>query len=93
MPVTSALFTGACSGASHVFNRINHRRFRRLRVSFLIRHPVCVHCHAAPASILDHVIPHRGNAALFWDETNWQALCVVCHGVKTARETWSVPDE
>jgi len=28
-----------------------------------------------PATDVDHVIPHRGNRSLFWDEENWQALC------------------
>jgi 5-methylcytosine-specific restriction protein A len=33
----------------------------------------------------DHIIPHRGDEALFWDETNWQALCDRCHSRKTRR--------
>jgi len=66
----------------------NHRRFRRERHSFLLRHPLCAMCKSEPASILDHRIPHRGNAVLFWDQANWQALCVACHGTKTAREVW-----
>jgi len=31
----------------------------------------------------DHIIPHRGDQALFWDETNWQRLCLPCHSRKT----------
>ena len=34
----------------------------------------------------DHVIPHQGDQALFWDETNWQALCDRCHARKTRRQ-------
>jgi 5-methylcytosine-specific restriction protein A len=37
------------------------------------------------ATDVDHVIPHRGNERLFWDEGNWQALCHECHSAKTAR--------
>jgi 5-methylcytosine-specific restriction protein A len=62
-------------------------RFRRLRHSFLIRHPLCARCRE-PATILDHIRPHRGVVALFWDQTNWQTLCARCHGRKTALELW-----
>lgn len=27
------------------------------------------------AAIIDHIKPHRGDQTLFWDKTNWQALC------------------
>jgi 5-methylcytosine-specific restriction protein A len=34
--------------------------------------------------VVDHVIPHKGDRALFWDEANnWQALCARCHALKT----------
>jgi 5-methylcytosine-specific restriction protein A len=33
---------------------------------------------------VDHVVPHRGDQALFWDELgNWQTLCDACHSQKT----------
>jgi len=44
------------------------------RKAFLICHPGCVVC-GAPATVVDHIIPHRGNTALFWDRYNWQPLC------------------
>lgn len=31
------------------------------------------------ATIVDHVIPHRGDQQLFWDKSNWQSLCKHCH--------------
>jgi 5-methylcytosine-specific restriction protein A len=57
-----------------------------MRLAFLRRHPLCAICHE-PTSVLDHVKPHRGDPTLFWDQDNWQALCVACHGRKTAPET------
>ena len=27
-----------------------------------------------PATVVDHVVPHRGDQTLFWDEANWAAL-------------------
>lgn len=33
---------------------------------------------------VDHVVPHRGDKALFWDrEGNWQSLCASCGARKT----------
>jgi 5-methylcytosine-specific restriction protein A len=31
------------------------------------------------ANVVDHNIPHQGNQELFWDESNWQALCKQHH--------------
>jgi 5-methylcytosine-specific restriction protein A len=39
-----------------------------------------------PATVVDHVVPHRGDQELFWDEANWAALCTRCHDRKTVRE-------
>ena len=33
--------------------------------------------------LLDHIIPHRGDQRLFWDQTNWESLCKGCHDKKT----------
>jgi hypothetical protein len=65
-------------------------RWRRARAAYLARHPLCVPCEAAgrlvSATVVDHVVPHRGDEMLFWDEANWAALCKRCHDAKTARE-------
>jgi 5-methylcytosine-specific restriction enzyme A len=65
-------------------------RWRRARAAYLARNPLCVRCQAAgyigSSTVVDHVVPHRGDAALFWDEANWAALCKPCHDAKTARE-------
>jgi 5-methylcytosine-specific restriction protein A len=55
------------------------------------RPPVSSSCWEArrvtPATVVDHVIPHKGDAALMWNEVeNWQALCARCHGLKTNAE-------
>ena len=62
-------------------------KWRKARARFLRRNPLCAECRKegrlTPAMVVDHVIPHRGNQALFWDEGNWQPLCKVCHDKKT----------
>jgi 5-methylcytosine-specific restriction protein A len=37
------------------------------------------------AEVIDHIVAHRGDPQLFWDETNWQPLCKACHDHKTGR--------
>lgn len=38
------------------------------------------------ATVVDHIIPHRGDQKLFWDQRNWQSLCKQCHDRKTLTE-------
>ena len=38
------------------------------------------------ATVVDHIVPHRGDQKLFWDEANWQPLCKPCHDKKTWNE-------
>jgi len=62
-------------------------RWTKARHMFLNRHPLCELCERpVPATVVDHIIPHKGDQNLFWDETNWQALCETCHNTKTATQ-------
>lgn len=60
------------------------------RAVYLQSHPLCVRCLAegryVKATVVDHIIPHRGDRKLFWDRDNWQALCKSCHDSKTMTE-------
>ena len=62
-------------------------RWRKARTAFLQRNPLCNECmkrgRITPATVVDHIIPHRGDRKLFWDEQNWQPLCKSCHDRKT----------
>lgn len=64
--------------------------WRRARKAFLQQNPLCSECRKAgkltPATVVDHIIPHRGDKRLFWDEKNWQSLCKSCHDKKTGHE-------
>ncbi len=66
------------------------RRWQKARKAFLMEHPLCVECarqgRIVAATVVDHIIPHRGNKALFWDRNNWQSLCKSCHDRKTGSE-------
>jgi 5-methylcytosine-specific restriction protein A len=64
-------------------------KWRKARTTFLNHHPLCLDCQKrgriTPAVVVDHIVPHKGDMELFWDENNWQPLCVQCHGRKTAK--------
>ena len=64
-------------------------QWRRLRRAQLAAHPFCRMCEAmgrtTPATIPDHITPHRGNPALFFDPDNLQSLCSPHHSSTKAR--------
>lgn len=71
------------SDAAEVYRRwYKTARWQALRLDVLRRDPLCVMCavegKTAPATVCDHVIPHRGDEALFWGGP-FQALCAPCH--------------
>lgn len=65
-------------------------KWQRVSKAYLRKHPLCVKCQAegryVQATVVDHVISHRGDKNLFWNESNWQALCKSCHDKKTWTE-------
>ena len=70
--------------------------WKKQRDEFLIKNPLCVECrkkdYINPATVVDHIIPHKGDKDLFWDQKNWQPLCETHHNIKTATEdrgSWS----
>lgn len=66
------------------------RRWQKARAEFLADNPLCVRCRAkhrvTAATVVDHIVPHKGDQDLFWNRANWQALCKAHHDEKTAAE-------
>ena len=73
--------------------------WRKASKAWLQHHPLCSGARNAQgvqltehgdlvvaATCVDHIKPHRGDTALFWDSDNWQGLCSGCHGIKTSTE-------
>lgn len=59
-------------------------RWRKLRMDVFMRDRFkCCMCLRVDGNtsrlVCDHVIPHKGDEALFWDEDNLQTLCKPCH--------------
>lgn len=65
-------------------------RWRKMSKAYLQSHPLCAECMKkgkyTKATVVDHIIPHRGDQKLFWDQSNWQSLCKPCHDRKTLTE-------
>lgn len=62
-------------------------KWARARRLFLNEHPLCAECmktgRIVAATVVHHVVDHRGDHKLFWDSANWQPLCKSHHDAKT----------
>jgi 5-methylcytosine-specific restriction protein A len=68
-------------------------RWQKASKAYLRAHPLCQcpECdegrkRVTLATVVDHIIPHRGDMTLFWNPSNWQSMSKPCHDSKTARE-------
>jgi 5-methylcytosine-specific restriction protein A len=65
-------------------------RWDKARKTYLMSHPLCVMCQkegrVTPATVVDHIKPHKGDQQLFWDTANWQSLCKPHHDRDKQRE-------
>jgi len=74
------------------YSRGYDKRWQTYRLRYLNDHPLCEckDCKESDrilaASVVDHIIPHKGDTVLFWDPKNHQAMAKRCHDIKTAKE-------
>ena len=58
-------------------------RWRKAALAYLAKYPLCIEHRkrgmVVPATVCDHIKPHRGDMKVFWDSSNWQGLCKHCH--------------
>ena len=66
-------------------------RWRVESKAFLIepQNVFCRSCKIANATHVDHIDPHRGDEAVFWNKGNWQGLCTSCSNRKSAIERFA----
>lgn len=63
--------------------------WQRARLPFLRANPLCRPCskktpaQVTAATVVDHVVDHKGDPVLFWAEGNWQPSCQPCHDART----------
>lgn len=64
-------------------SRLYGARWQKARAAFLEFNRWCVFCEhkgqRVRANVVDHVIPHKGRAEVFWNVVDWQPLCRSCH--------------
>jgi 5-methylcytosine-specific restriction enzyme A len=67
-----------------------NKRWHDARIEYLNQHRHCVECSKdgvlTVATVVDHIVPHKGDMVRFWQRDNWQSLCRAHHASKTARE-------
>lgn len=65
-------------------------KWQKAREQFLQEHPLCVMCQAegrvTVATVVDHIVLHRGDPSLFWRRSNWQSLCATHHSRDKQRD-------
>jgi hypothetical protein len=63
--------------------------WRKKRLRQLTESPLCTFCEkqgkVTAATVADHIEPHRGDAAKFWNNP-LQSLCATCHSSVKQRE-------
>jgi 5-methylcytosine-specific restriction protein A len=57
-----------------------------LRRKVLSLFPICTRCNRNPATVADHIEPHRGDWKKFVSLANLTGLCKQCHDIKSAGE-------
>lgn len=64
-------------------------KWRQARKHFLSSNPLCSDCQKSgrivPASEVHHMLKVKDNPELFYDSSQWLALCHSCHSKRTAR--------
>jgi 5-methylcytosine-specific restriction protein A len=74
------------------WHRMYNGRWRKYRLGFLARNPLCGDPFGShgkvlvAASVVDHIDAHRGDPAKFWDSANHRPLCIACNSRKAAIE-------
>lgn len=73
---------------AHLYNTA---RWRERRDAQLRQEPLCAMCSRAgrvePATVADHVVPHRGDRDLFW-QGKLQSLCKTHHDSTKAQDEY-----
>uniref|UniRef100_A0AAU8BVA2 HNH endonuclease n=1 Tax=Xanthomonas phage MK21 TaxID=3148942 RepID=A0AAU8BVA2_9CAUD len=86
-PINSTSWRSAKTTAA---SRGYDARWREYRQRYLMQHPLCVYCEregrTTAATVVDHILPHKGDMALFWKLDNHQSLCAWHHNSTKALE-------
>lgn len=64
----------------NMYKRSDWVQYRR---RFLYHNPNCYAC-GGKASVVDHIVPHKGDIALFEATSNHLPMCTTCHNTVTS---------
>lgn len=71
----------------HLYKTADWQRLRKAKLS---ANPCCEYCEQQGrielATVVDHIIPHKGDIALFLDYDNTQSLCKAHHDATKQKE-------
>lgn len=68
-------------------DRIRGRKLQAIRNRVLKNHPICQGCGQRGSVEVDHIKPlYKGGSDDPHDDSNRQALCLVCHEAKTKKD-------
>ncbi len=70
--------SGRAFNGRQEIDRMYDNVWQRYRARFLAINPECYAC-AAPANVVDHLVPHQGDDRLFKKLDNHIPLCTRCH--------------
>ena len=87
----AAIRSDAARYGAHIYADKRWRGKWGLRAQVLHAKPFCT-LYGRLASVVDHVVPHRGDEQLAFDPHNLRPLCSTCHGRITAQATWQRSD-
>ena len=61
----------------------NSTAWRKLRAYHLKQFALCELClqmgHVTPATVVHHIVAHKGDESKFFDRSNLQSVCKTCH--------------
>lgn len=80
----------ARSKGAKEWSKLYDYRWQKARKLYLMENPLCTMCREEgryqEAEVVDHIIPHKGNQSLFWNQSNWQPLCKRHHDSDKQRQ-------
>lgn len=85
-PACSAAFRAASEARRPSARERGYSREWQIEAkAYLAMNKTCRRC-GAPATVVDHIIAHKGDMRRFWDRSNWQPLCLPCNSRKAIAE-------
>jgi 5-methylcytosine-specific restriction protein A len=71
---------------------IHSARYRQAIAIYKADYPLCKRCldagRVTPVYIVHHIVEHKGDWDMFWDQSNWESICNKHHEAIHGPERW-----